>query len=434
MGTAVLFAVLFAMLMVGVPIGFAIGGATMVAMFYFTDMNMITVAQYCYSGINSFTVMAIPFFLLAGVIMSTGGIAERIVDFAYKLVGFLTGGLGVVTVVACMFFGALSGSGMATTSAIGSMMIPEMKKKGYDVQYSTTLVCFSGIIGLIIPPSLAYVLYGSTTNTSISDLFLAGILPGITVGLFLIAMNYYMCRRMNIGVKEEIDRSITIKQFMAIRTREVVVSFKNSFWALLSPVIILGGIYSGVFTPTEAACVSVVYSIIVSVFIYRDMDLKGLWKAFLQAAVLNGITSFLLGYSTIFSTYMAYENIPKQIYQLLLAATDNKFVMLLMINAVLLVIGCFLDTVPAIIIMAPILLPAVVNYGIDPIHFGIIMTINLGIGLCTPPYGCNLFVGSAVAGIKMESMMKYVFPFLLVAIMSLMVVSYVPQLSLVLLK
>jgi len=378
--------------------------------------------------------MAIPFFLLAGVIMSTGGIAERIVDFAYKLVGFLTGGLGVVTVVACMFFGALSGSGMATTSAIGSMLIPEMKKKGYDVQYSTTLVCFSGIIGLIIPPSLAYVLYGSTTNTSISDLFLAGILPGITVGLFLIAMNYYMCRRMNIGVKEEIDRSITIKQFMAIRTREVVVSFKNSFWALLSPVIILGGIYSGVFTPTEAACVSVVYSIIVSVFIYRDMDLKGLWKAFLQAAVLNGITSFLLGYSTIFSTYMAYENIPKQIYQLLLAATDNKFVMLLMINAVLLVIGCFLDTVPAIIIMAPILLPAVVNYGIDPIHFGIIMTINLGIGLCTPPYGCNLFVGSAVAGIKMESMMKYVFPFLLVAIMSLMVVSYVPQLSLVLLK
>jgi len=434
MGTAVLFAVLFAMLMVGVPIGFAIGGATMVAMFYFTDMNMITVAQYCYSGINSFTVMAIPFFLLAGVIMSTGGIAARIVDFAYKLVGFLTGGLGVVTVVACMFFGALSGSGMATTSAIGSMMIPEMKKKGYDVQYSTTLVCFSGTIGLIIPPSLAYVLYGSTTNTSISDLFLAGIIPGITVGLFLIAMNYYMCRRMNIGVKEKIDRSITIKQFMAIRTREVAVSFKNSFWALLSPVIILGGIYSGVFTPTEAACVSVVYSIIVSVFIYRDMDLKGLWKAFLQAAVLNGITSFLLGYSTIFSTYMAYENIPKQIYQLLLAATDNKFVMLLMINAVLLVIGCFLDTVPAIIIMAPILLPAVVNYGIDPIHFGIIMTINLGIGLCTPPYGCNLFVGSAVAGIKMESMMKYVFPFLLVAILSLMVVSYVPQLSLVLLK
>lgn len=434
MGTTILFVVLFAMLFLGVPVGFAIGGATMVAMYFFTNMNMITVAQFAYHGINSFTVMAIPFFLLAGVIMSTGGIAAKIVDFAYKLVGFVTGGLGVVTVVACMFFGALSGSGMATTSAIGSMMIPEMQKKGYNVPYSTTLVCFSGIIGLIIPPSLGYVLYGSTTNTSISDLFLAGIFPGITIGLFFIAMNYFMCKRLKIGDKEIMDKELTIKQFMRQRAVDIAVSFKNSFWALLSPVIILGGIYSGVFTPTEAACISVVYSIIVSLFIYKEMSLKGLYKAFLQAAILNGITSFLLGYSTIFSTYMAYENIPKQIYELLLATTDNKFVMLLMINIVLLVIGCFLDTVPAIIVMAPILLPAVVNYGVDPVHFGIIMTINLGIGLCTPPYGCNLFVGAAVARIKMESMMKYVIPFLFVAIIALMVITYVPQLSLVLLK
>lgn len=434
MGTTILFVVLFAMLFLGVPVGFAIGGATMVAMYFFTNMNMITVAQFAYHGINSFTVMAIPFFLLAGVIMSTGGIAAKIVDFAYKLVGFVTGGLGVVTVVACMFFGALSGSGMATTSAIGSMMIPEMEKKGYNVPYSTTLVCFCGIIGLIIPPSLGYVLYGSTTNTSISDLFLAGIFPGIAIGLFFIAMNYFMCKKLKMGDKEVMDKELTIKQFMRQRAVDIAVSFKNSFWALLSPVIILGGIYSGIFTPTEAACISVVYSIIVSLFIYKEMSLKGLYKAFLQAAILNGITSFLLGYSTIFSTYMAYENIPKQIYELLLATTDNKFVMLLMINIVLLVIGCFLDTVPAIIVMAPILLPAVVNYGVDPVHFGIIMTINLGIGLCTPPYGCNLFVGAAVARIKMESMMKYVIPFLFVALLALMVITYVPQLSLVLLK
>ena len=434
MGTTILFIVLFAMLFLGVPVGFAIGGATMVAMYFFTNMNMITVAQFAYHGINSFTVMAIPFFLLAGVIMSTGGIAAKIVDFAYKLVGFVTGGLGVVTVVACMFFGALSGSGMATTSAIGSMMIPEMQKKGYNVQYSTTLVCFSGIIGLIIPPSLGYVLYGSTTNTSISDLFLAGIFPGITIGLFFIAMNYFMCKKLKMGDKEIMDKELTIKQFMRQRAVDIAVSFKNSFWALLSPVIILGGIYSGIFTPTEAACISVVYSIIVSLFIYKEMTWKGLYKAFLQAAILNGITSFLLGYSTIFSTYMAYENIPRQIYEILLATTDNKFVMLLMINIVLLVIGCFLDTVPAIIVMAPILLPAVVNYGVDPVHFGIIMTINLGIGLCTPPYGCNLFVGAAVARIKMESMMKYVIPFLFVALLALMVITYVPQLSLVLLK
>ncbi|MDD2216436.1 MAG: TRAP transporter large permease [Eubacteriales bacterium] len=434
MGTAVLFVVLFAMLLVGVPVGFAIGGATMAAMYFFTDMNMITVAQFCYHGINSFTVMAIPFFLLAGVIMSTGGIAAKIVDFAYKLVGFVTGGLGVVSVVACMFFGALSGSGMATTSAIGSMMIPEMKKKRYDTPYSTTLVCFSGTIGLIIPPSLAYVLYGSTTNTSISDLFLAGILPGITVGFFLIGMNYYMCKKLKMGDKEEREKGITIKQFMISRAKEVVISFKNSFWALLSPVIILGGIYSGIFTPTEAACVSVVYSIIVSMFIYKEMDIKGLYKTFVDAAILNGITSFLLGYSTIFSTYMAYENIPKQIYQLLVSFTDNKFIMLLLINITLLVIGCFLDTVPAIIIMAPILLPAVVGYGVNPVHFGIIMTINLAIGLCTPPYGCNLFVGAAVAKIKMESMFKYLIPFFIVVIGALMVITYVPILSLMFLR
>ncbi|MEW5784394.1 MAG: TRAP transporter large permease [Bacillota bacterium] len=434
MGIAVLFIVLLLMLLVGVPIGFAIGGATMAAMYFFTNMNMLTVAQFNYSGINSFTVMAIPFFLLAGVIMSTGGIASKIVDFAYKLVGFVTGGLGVVTVVACMFFGALSGSGMATTSAIGSMMIPEMKKKGYDVPYSTTLVCFAGTIGLIIPPSLGYVLYGSVTNTSISDLFLAGIIPGITIGLFLIAMNYFMCKRLNIGYKEERGEGVTIRQFMRQRAKDVAISFKNSFWALLSPVIILGGIYSGIFTPTEAACISVVYSIIVSIFIYKEMNFKGLYKAFVLAAALNGITSFLLGYSTIFSTYMAYENIPRQIYQGLLAATDNPMIMLLLINLVLLAIGTLLDTVPALIIMAPILLPAVVNYGVHPVHFGIIMTINLAIGLCTPPYGCNLFVGAAVANIKMESIMKYLIPFLIVSLLALGVITFVPALSLVFLR
>lgn len=434
MGITVLFIVLLIMLLVGVPIGFAIGGATMVAMYFFTNMNMITVAQYNYSGINSFTVMAIPFFLLAGVIMSTGGIAARIVDFAYKLVGFVTGGLGVVTVVACMFFGALSGSGMATTSAIGSMMIPEMKKKGYDVPYSASLVSFSGSIGLIIPPSLGYVLYGSVTNTSISDLFLAGIFPGITIGLFLIAANYFICKRLNMGFKEEREEGITIKQFIRHRAKEVVISFKNSFWALLSPVIILGGIYSGVFTPTEAACVSVVYSIIVSLFIYKEMNLKSLYKAFVLAAALNGITSFLLGYSTIFSTYMAYENIPRAIYQGLLTATDNPLVLLLLINLVLIAIGTILDTVPALIIMSPILLPAVVNYGIDPVHFGIIMTVNLAIGLCTPPYGCNLFVGAAVANIKMESMMKYLIPLLIVSILALGVITFVPALSLILVR
>jgi C4-dicarboxylate transporter DctM subunit len=432
-GTLALFVILFVLIFLGVPVGFAIGGATIVAMYYFTNMNMVTVAQYCYYGIDSFTVMAIPFFLLAGVIMSTGGIAKRIVNFANQLIGFVTGGLGAVSVLACMFFGALSGSGMATTSAIGSMMIPEMKKHGYIAEYCTTLVCFAGIIGLIIPPSLAYVLYGSTTKTSISDLFLAGILPGIFIGIVFMVMNYFMCKKLHMGQKQMTEKEVTLKEFFIARIKGVAISFKDGFWALLSPVIILGGIYSGIFTPTEAACVSVVYSLIVSCFVYKELNFKGVYKTFVQAAVLNGITSFLLGYATIFSTYLAYENIPKAIYNLLMGMTDNKFVMLLLINIVLLIIGCFLDTVPAIIVMAPILLPAVIGYGVDPIHFGIIMTINLGIGLCTPPYGCNLFVGAAVGHVKMERMMRYIIPFFLVAVGALMVVTYLPQLSLILL-
>lgn len=425
-----LFVVLFAFILLGVPVGFAIGGATMVIMYYFTNIDMVITAQYCYAGIDSFTVLAIPFFMLAGVIMSTGGIARRLVDFCDKLIGFVTGGLGAVSVLACMFFGALSGSGMATTSAIGSMMIPEMQKKGYNAEYCTTLVCFAGLIGVIIPPSLSFVLYGAATNTSISDLFLAGIIPGITIGLILLVMNYFMCKKLKIGNKEEISKEVTVKEFFKKRSKEVIISFKDGFWALLSPFIILGGIYSGIFTPTEAACVSVVYSIIVSLFIYKDLDLKGLYKTFLAAAVLNGITSFLLGYSTVFSTYLSHAGIPKMVYDLLMGCTDNRYVMLLLINIALLFIGCFLDTVPAIIVMSPILLPAVVGYGVSPVHFGIIMTVNLAIGLCTPPYGCNLFVGSAVGGVKMENMMKYIVPFFIVSLFALMLITYIPALSL----
>ncbi len=434
MQVLILFAVLFIFIFLGVPVGFAIGGATMIAMYYFTDIDMVISAQYCYAGIDSFTVLAIPFFMLAGVIMSTGGIARRIVDFCDKLIGFITGGLGAVSVLACMFFGALSGSGMATTSAIGAMMIPEMKQKGYNPEYCTTLVCFAGIIGIIIPPSLGFVLYGATTNTSISDLFLAGILPGITIGIILLIMNFIMCKKLGIGVKEKSTETISIKKLMLDRIKAIAVSFKNGFWALLSPFIILGGIYSGIFTPTEAACISVVYSIIVSLFIYKDLDLKGLYKTFLAAAVLNGITSFLLGYSTVFSTYLSHSGIPKMVYGLLMGCTDNKYIMLILINGVLLLVGCFLDTVPAIIVMSPILLPAVLGYGVSPVHFGIIITVNLAIGLCTPPYGCNLFVGSAVGGVKIERMMKYIIPFFLVALGALLIITFIPALSLVFIK
>lgn len=426
----VLLVILVVMLMVGVPVGFAIGGATMVAMFYCSDLNMVVNAQYCYSGIFSFTVMAIPFFMLAGSVISTGGIAKRIVEFASALVDFLTGAVGCVAMVACMFFGALSGSGMATTAAIGGMMIPEMKEKGYDPAYAATLVCFGGTVGPIIPPSLSFVLYGATTKTSVPDLFKAGILPGILIGVTFLVVNVIICTRTRTDVPAKSEK-LPFKTVLWNRLKRLGKATKDGFWALLAPVIILGGIYSGFFTPTEAAAVSVVYSVIVSVFVYRDMDWKSLYQTLVGAAVLNGATSFLLGYSTVFSTFMTFEQVPQAITTFLTNVSSNPAVVLLVINVILLVIGCFLDTVPAITIMAPMLLPTIVSLGVNPIHFAVIMAVNLAFGLCTPPYGCNLFVGAAVAKIKMEDMFKWVFPFLAVAIILLLILTYVPAISLV---
>jgi len=438
MAVPALFIVLFLLLLIGVPVGFAIGGATMMSMALFSDLNMAINAQYSYSGIFSFTVMAIPFFMLAGLIMSTGGIARKIVNFASTLISFVNGAIASVTLVSCMFFGALSGSGMATTSAIGGMMIPEMKKRGYDPAYAATVVSFGGIVGPIIPPSLSFVLYGATTGVSISQLFLAGILPGILLGLLFVGANIAICtaRGMDLKPKKttEPDEIVPIHVAMKYRAIEIWKSFKDGFWALLSPVIILGGIYSGIFTPTEAACISVVYSIIISLFVYKDLDWAGLKNVFLETAVLNGITSFLLGYSTVFSTFMTYERVPQMITEFLTNVSTNPLVVLLFVNLILLVVGLFLDTVPAIIVMAPMLMPTVKALQINPIHFGVVMAVNLAIGLCTPPYGCNLFVGAAVARVKLESMFKHIIPFFLVAIVGLAIITYVPWLSLVFLK
>ncbi|KXO16522.1 TRAP transporter large permease [Peptoniphilus sp. GNH] len=440
MAVGSLFIILFVMLMIGVPVGFAIGGATMISMWFFSDLNMVVNAQYCYSGISSFTVMAIPFFMLAGSIMSTGGIAKRIVSFASALIDFVTGALGCVTLLSCMFFGALCGSGMATTSAIGGMMIPEMTKKGYPSEYAATIVCFGGIIGPIIPPSLSFVLYGAATGVSVPQLFLAGVLPGILLGLVFIILNIATCKKRGIDVKSSheslIDgevKKVPAGQAMKARAKKVWISFKEGIWALLSPLIILGGIYSGVFTPTEAACVSVIYSALVSLLVYRDMKLKDLYYVVLDSAVLNGVTSFLLGYSTVFSTFMTFEKVPQMITVFLTNVSDNPLVVLLFINLILLLVGLFLDTVPAIIVMAPMLLPTVKALGINPIHFGVVMAVNLAIGLCTPPYGCNLFVGAAVAKIKLEAMFKDIAPYFAAAIIALAIITYVPWISLALL-
>lgn len=431
-GVIVLLVVLVVMMLIGVPVGFALGGATMIAMFTCSNLNMVVNAQYCYSGIFSFTVMAIPFFMLAGSIMSGGGIAKRIVNFAAALIDFVAGSLGCVTILACMFFGALCGSGMATASAIGGMMIPEMKKRGYASEYAATVVCFGGLIGPIIPPSLSFVLYGAATGVSVPDLFKAGILPGVLLGLAFITLNIIICKRkgVDLNTREAGYEDAPMKEVLKHRGRRLWDATKSGIWALLSPAIILGGIYSGVFTPTEAACVSVVYSIIISIFVYREMSFKQMLKVFADSAILNGVTSFLLGYSTVFSTFLTFEKLPQTISVFLGSVSDSKVVVLLLINVILLVLGCFLDTVPAIVVMAPILLPTCQMLGVNPTQFGVIMAVNLAIGLCSPPYGCNLFVGAAVAKIKMESMLKWVAPYFAVAVICLLLITFWPALSL----
>ena len=310
----------------------------------------------------------------------------------------------------------------------------KQKRKGYDSSYAATLVCFGGIVGPIIPPSLSFVLYGASTKTSVPDLFKAGIIPGVMIGLVFLMVNIIICKRTGTEVhKPELGpggERIPMIQFWKERLHRVGKATKDGFWALLSPFIILGGIYSGFFTPTEAAAVSVVYSIIVSLFVYHDMTWKDLYKTFVSAAVLNGVTSFLLGTSTVFSTFMTFEQVPQMITNFMANLSDSPVVLLLVINVFLLIVGCFLDTVPAIIIIAPMLLPTIQAFNINPIHFGVVMSVNLAVGLCTPPYGCNLFVGAAVAKIKMESMLKWVVPFFLVSCVLLLILSFVPALSL----
>ena len=300
---------------------------------------------------------------------------------------------------------------------------------------SYSKVCFGGIVGPIIPPSLSFVLYGATTNTPVPELFLAGVLPGIFLGLIFLLMNILICKKTKTEVRKvEKEQVVTFKELLQNRVKRIWIATKEGIWALLSPTIILGGIYSGIFTPTEAACISVVYSAFVSYFIYKDLNLKALYNTLLDAAVLNGITSFLLGYSTVFSTFMTFEKVPQMISTFLTTISSNPFVVLFFINLILLFIGLFLDTVPAIIVMAPMLLPTVKTLGINPVHFGVVMAVNLAIGLCTPPYGCNLFVGAAVAKIKLDSMFKLIIPFFLAAIFALAIITYIPWLSLVFIK
>lgn len=416
----VLFGSFLVLLLLSVPIGYAIGIATLITLMNFTSIPLLMLAQNAVAGVDSFPLLAIPFFMLAGNLMSSGGIAKRLVNFFESFIGHITGGLGMVTVVVCMFFAAISGSAVATVSAVGAFMIPEMVKHGYSKSYSAALTAAAGTIGVIIPPSIPFVIYGVVSGTSITGMFTAGFLPGILMGVALMVVNYIVSKKYGYKGSERTEKSSGILK-----------TFMDAFWAILSPVIILGGIYSGKFTPTEAAVISVVYSFIIGVFVYKELDMKGAYKAFKDAIVVNGATTFMIGLSTAFAALLTMEQIPLKIASIITGMSNNGIIILLLINILLIIIGMFIDNIPATIILTPILLPICMSYGMHPITFGIMLTMNLAIGFCTPPYGINLFVASAISKVKMEDLSKQIMLMIFALIVVLMLVTFFKPLTMI---
>ena len=409
----VLFGTMFLLMMIGSPIAVALGVATMVTMTATTNISLTTMSTACLSGLDSFPLMAIPFFMLAGNLMKSGGISRRILDFADAVVGWVTGSVGMVTVVASMFFAALSGSSPATVTAIGGITIPEMKEEGYDPAYATAITAAAGTIGVIIPPSIPFVIYGVAAQCSISDLFLAGIIPGILIGVVLMIVNYVTAKKHGFG---------HTKKFHA---GHLLRTLGDSIWALLVPVIILGGIYGGIFTPTESAVAAILYSIFVGVFIYHELDLKSILEAFKETALINGQTTFLVGISMAFARFLTMSQVPGTLAKGILGIS-NPIAILLVINLFLLVVGCFIDNISSTVILTPILLPIVAGIGMSPIQFGIVMTVNLAIGFITPPY---LFFASAISNVSVVDIAKKILPMIGVMLIVLMALTFIPALS-----
>ncbi|MHC4560948.1 MAG: TRAP transporter large permease [Planctomycetota bacterium] len=411
------------LLLSNVPISICIGLATVSTMLLSMPAQpaVTQVAQKIATGLDSFALLAIPFFILSGQLMGRGGIARRLINMAKALVGVLPGGLAYVNIFACMLFGAISGSAVAATSAIGSFMIPEMNNAGYNKNFSAAANATAATTGLLIPPSNILIVYSLASGTvSVAALFIAGYLPGILTGTLLMTAAAVMAIVNNYRGGEKVG-------FLEMAKR-----FGDSFLSLILIVIVIGGIIAGYFTATEAAAVAVIYSFILSVFIYREVKFTDLPQILRQSVVTNSVVMLLIGTSMALSWVMAYENIPQNISSALISLTNSKVIIILLINLILLVVGTFMDATPAVLIFTPIFLPVVTQLGIDPLHFGIIMILNLCIGICTPPVGAVLFVGCAVADTKITHIIKWLLPFFAAMILSLMAVTFIPEITMVL--
>ncbi|RJY09907.1 TRAP transporter large permease [Aurantiacibacter aquimixticola] len=415
----VLFGVLFLLLAIGVPVAFALLGAAL-ATFAVADIPLIVAVQRMAAGISVFTLMAIPFFIFAGDLMYRSGIAERLVRVADAAFGRVRGGLGLVDVGASMMFGAVSGSAIASASAIGSTMVPLMDEKGYDRDYAVNVTVTAAIVGLLIPPSHNMIIYAAASGigVSIGDLFLAGIVPGLLTGGMLMVTTWAVARR----------RGLPRGHFPGWRAfiRALVYAIPGLF----TGVLIMGGILSGIFTPTESSAIAVIYTALVGTFVYRNLGWSGFWEAAQKSVRTAAMVLFIIAAATAFGFALALLEVPAALAGLIAAITQNPILTLLIINLMLLALGTFMDMAPLIVITTPIFLPVAMATGIDPVHFGIILMLNLGIGLVTPPVGSVLFVGSAVGGVPIEKMVATIWPFYLTLIAALVLVSFVPSLSL----
>ena len=415
---AVLFIVLIIALVVNVPVGIAIGVSSLAAVLADGRLSSTYIVQQLVTSADSFPLMAIPLFILAGELMSAGGVSKRILNVCNVFFGRITGGLTIVTVIVCMFFAAVSGSGPATVAAVGSMVVPTMLEKGYSKSFTLALIATAGSIGVVIPPSIPMVIYGVSTSTSISGMFMAGFLPGILIGIGLIICCYFYCKKQ--GWKGD-DRRYTAKEKLA--------AIWDAKWALINPVIILGGIYAGIFTPTEAAAVAAVYAFICGTFIHRELNIKNIFDPIAASCSTTGTTMVIIGCATAFTKILTIQRIPDMITKGISGLTTNYVLILLLINLLLLIVGCFMDTTPAMMVLSPILLPIALSIGMNPIHFGVIMVVNLAIGFITPPLGINLFVAARVGREPLETVTSGIMRFMVVMLICLMLITFIPAIS-----
>ena len=418
MSAYIIFGLLIAFMLTGMPISIALGLTVLAFLFSLSDIPIETVALKLFTGIEKFEIMAIPFFILAGNFLTHGGVARRMIRFATSMVGHWYGGLGLAGVVACALFAAVSGSSPATVVAIGSILLPAMAKQGFPQRFGAGIITTSGSLGILIPPSIVMVIYAVSTNTSVGKLFIAGVIPGLVLATLLGLTTWYRARKND------------YPRLARASWRERLIALRDSFWGLLLIVVVIGGIYSGIFTPTEAAAMSAVYAFIVAVFVYKDLSLKQVPKVLLDSASMSAMLLYIITNAVLFSFLMTYENIPQAMAQWLLDMGLGAAGFLLMVNLLLLVAGNVMEPSSIVLILAPILFPVAMQLGIDPIHFGILIVVNMEVGMCHPPVGLNLYVASGITKMGITELTIAVWPWLLTMLLFLLLVTYWPPLSL----